>query len=97
MRNCTKEFVKLNLIRHYELQKKRKLRSINAWNRSEFSNRRGVNHIKTNHAMYKLSYCSGKTVIQSWTFPSKALCYWKKSELLNQGLCTVGKFKVEPV
>jgi hypothetical protein len=47
--------------------------------------------------MYKLSYCSGKTVIQSWTFPSKALCYWKKSELLNKGLCTVGKFKVEPV
>ena len=45
--------------------------------------------------MYKLSYYSGKLVIQSWTFPSKALCYWKKSELLNKGLCTVGKFKVE--
>jgi hypothetical protein len=47
--------------------------------------------------MYKLSYYSGKTVIQSWTFPSKSLCYWKKSDLLNRGLCTVGKFKVEPI
>jgi hypothetical protein len=83
-------------MKRYELQKKRKLRSINAWNRSKFRNRSNVNHLLFNYVMYKLSYYSGKAVIQSWTFPSKALCYWKKSELLNQGLCVVGKFKVEP-
>jgi len=95
MRNCTGEYVKSNLIRRYELQKKRKLRSINAWNRSKFSDRSSINHILSYHVMYKLSYYSGSSVIQSWTFPSKSLCYWKKSELLNQGLCVVGKFKVE--
>ena len=97
MRNCTGEYVKSNLIRSYELQKKGKLRSINAWNRGKFRNGSSINHILSNNVMYKLSYYSGKSVIQSWTFPSKALCYWKKSELLNKGLCTVGKFKVEPV
>ena len=35
--------------KNYELQKKRKLRSINAWNRSEFSNRRSVNISIWNH------------------------------------------------
>jgi len=88
--------VKSNLIRRYELQKKKKPCSFNAWNRGEFINRSSINHYKID-IMYKLSYYSGKTTIQSWTFPSKGLCYWKKSELLNAGLCTVGKFKVEQV
>ena len=46
---------------------------------------------------YKLTYTIGKKVIQSWTMPSKVLCYWMKSELLIKGGYEMGKFKVEPL
>ena len=95
MKTSTGEYVKLNLIKRYELQKKRKLRSINAWNRSEFSNRRSVNHILFNHVMYKLSYVIGLTTIQEWRFHSKNLAHWKKMDLIETGRFNNGTFKIE--
>ena len=97
MRNFTGEYVKSNLIRRYELQKKRELRSFNARNRSKFRNRSNVNHIKTNHVMYKLSYVIGLTTIQEWRFHSKNLAHWKKMDLIETGRFNNGTFKIEQI
>jgi len=97
MRNCTGEYVKSNLIRRYELQKKRKLRSINAWNRSKFSDRSSINHILSYHVMYKLTYIIGLTTVQSWNFHSKNLANWKKYDLIQTGRFNNGTFKIEQI
>jgi hypothetical protein len=94
MRNFTGEYVKSNLIRSYELQKKRKLRSINAWCRSEFSNRSSINNSKSNQ-MYKLTYVIGLTTIQEWRFHSKNLAHWKRMDLIETGRFNNGTFKIE--
>lgn len=46
---------------------------------------------------FKLTYNIGKTVVQEWTFHSKSLAYWMKSELLFTGRFNDGKFKVEKI
>ena len=46
--------------------------------------------------MYNLMYImNGSTVVESFTFPSKALCLWKKKQLLNQGTHKQGVFKIK--
>ena len=97
MRNFIDEYVKSNLIRRYELQKKRKLRSINARNRSKFRNRSNVNHFLSYYVMYKLSYVIGLTTIQEWRFHSKNLAHWKKMDLIETGRFNNGTFKIEQI
>jgi hypothetical protein len=79
----------------FELQKKRKPRSINAWNRGKFSNRSSINHILSNNLMYKLTYIIGLTTVQSWNFHSKNLANWKKYDLIQTGRFNDGSFKIE--
>jgi len=38
---------------------------------------------------------NGSIIIESFTFPSKALCLWKKKQLLNQGTHKQGVFKIK--
>ena len=46
--------------------------------------------------MFTLQYIvNGSTVMESFTFPNKALCYWKKNQLLNQGTHKLGVFKIK--
>jgi hypothetical protein len=45
--------------------------------------------------MYTLQYLNGSTVVESFFFPSKALCNWKKKQLLNQGSHRLGTFKIK--
>ena len=47
--------------------------------------------------MFRLSYIVGSTVVESYTFPNKALCYWKKNQLFNQGSHKLGTFKINKV
>jgi len=44
--------------------------------------------------MYRLQYYNSSTVVEEFFFPSKALCLWKKKQLLNQGSHTMGTFKI---
>lgn len=44
--------------------------------------------------MYKLQYSNSFTVVEEFFFPSKALCQWKKKQLLNQGTHTMGTFNI---
>jgi len=44
--------------------------------------------------MYKLQYSNSFTVVEEFFFPSKALCYWKKKQLINQGTHAMGAFKI---
>lgn len=46
---------------------------------------------------FKLTYNVGKTTVQEWTFHSRSLAYWMKSELLWTGNYKNGKFKVEQI
>lgn len=97
MKTFTEGYVKSNLIRSYELQKKRKLRSINARNRSKFRNRSNINHFLSYHVMYKLTYIIGLTTVQSWNFQSKNLANWKKYDLIQTGRFNNGTFKIEQI
>jgi len=95
MRNSTNEFVKLNLISSYELQKRRKLQSFHAWNSSQFNNRSIINLSKFNIMKYKLTYKIGLAVVQEWIFTSKSLAYWKKMDLIETGRFNMGSFEIE--
>lgn len=45
--------------------------------------------------MFVLQYIvNGSTVLESFTFPSKALCAWKKNQLINNGSHKLGTFKI---
>lgn len=45
--------------------------------------------------MFVLQYIvNGSTVLESFTFPSKALCNWKKNQLINNRTHTMGSFKI---
>jgi hypothetical protein len=46
---------------------------------------------------FKLTYHFGNKVVQEWSFHSKALAYWYKSELMWSGRYNDGKFKVSPI
>ena len=43
--------------------------------------------------MYRLEYHNSVKLIESFTFPSKALCLWKKKQLMSNGY-TQGCFKI---
>jgi hypothetical protein len=43
--------------------------------------------------MYRLEYRNSVELIESYTFPSKALCLWKKKQLMSNGY-TLGSFKI---
>jgi hypothetical protein len=46
--------------------------------------------------MFVLQYIvNGSTVVESFTFYNKALCLWKKKELINQGTHKLGVFKIK--
>lgn len=45
--------------------------------------------------MYQLQYVNGSKIIESFTFPSRALCLWKKKQLINQGTHKQGVFKIK--
>ena len=46
--------------------------------------------------MFVLQYIvNGSTVVESFTFPSKALCLWKRNQLLNQGSHKMGTFNIK--
>jgi hypothetical protein len=42
--------------------------------------------------MYKLNYIINGSVKESFTFPNKQLCNWKKKQLINSH--TIGKFTI---
>lgn len=45
--------------------------------------------------MWCLQYIvNGSLVIESFMFPNKALCYWKKNQLISQGTHKSGVFKI---
>lgn len=44
---------------------------------------------------YRLTYEIGNKVVEEWTFHSKSLAYWMKSELLWSGRYENGKFKIK--
>lgn len=45
--------------------------------------------------MWILEYIVNDSDIwESYTFPTRALCYWKKNTLENQGTHTYGKFRI---
>lgn len=44
--------------------------------------------------MYRLQYLNSSIVVEEFFFPSKALCQWKKKQLLNQGSHRLGTFKI---
>jgi len=35
--------------------------------------------------MWKLAYSNGSTIVESYFFPTKALAYWKKRQLVYGG------------
>lgn len=43
--------------------------------------------------MYKLEYYNSTTLLESYVFPSKALAFWKKKQLMSKGY-TQGVFKI---
>lgn len=43
--------------------------------------------------MYRLEYYNNVRLIESFTFPSKALALWKKKQLMSNGY-TQGAFKI---
>ena len=43
--------------------------------------------------MYRLEYYNSVRLIESFTFPSKALALWKKKQLMSNGY-TQGLFKI---
>ena len=43
--------------------------------------------------MYRLEYYNSTTLLESYVFPSKALCLWKKKQLMSNGY-TLGSFKI---
>jgi hypothetical protein len=46
--------------------------------------------------MYQLQYIvNDSKVIESFTFTSRALCLWKKKQLINQGTHKQGVFKIK--
>lgn len=44
--------------------------------------------------MYKLSYKVGAKEVESFTFPSLALCKWKQKQFQAQGSHKIGEFKI---
>lgn len=48
--------------------------------------------------MWILEYIvNDSEVREAYTFPSKALCTWKKNEFINNGTHTYGKFVIRKV
>ena len=45
--------------------------------------------------MYQLQYLNGSIVMESFTFSSKALCNWKKNQLINNGTHRLGSLKIK--
>ena len=44
--------------------------------------------------MYRLMYMNSSSVVEEFSFPSKALCIWKRNQLINQGSHKMGTFKI---
>lgn len=81
-------------LRNYELQKKRKLRSFNAWDSSKFGNISSFRNYKI-IVMYILTYRIGLTIVQEWNFHSPSLANYKMHELIQTGRYNDGSFKIE--
>ncbi len=43
--------------------------------------------------MHRLEYYNNTRLLESFVFPSKALCLWKKKQLMSNGY-TQGVFKI---
>lgn len=56
-----------------------------------------ISYVRINRTevMYQLQYLNGSTVVESFNFYNKALCLWKKKQLLNQGTHKSGVFKIK--
>lgn len=44
--------------------------------------------------MYVLEYYNGTKLIESYKYPTKALCEWKKKQLLYNGTHKLGTFSI---
>jgi len=47
--------------------------------------------------MFKLEYLINGKMSQSWHFPNKPLCNWKKAQLKKAGTHTKGKFNINEI
>lgn len=47
--------------------------------------------------MYALEYHIGDRVVEKYTFPTKALCNWKKKQLIYNGTHVTGTFMISRV
>ena len=48
--------------------------------------------------MWILEYIvNDSEVRESYTFPNKALCYWKKNQFVNSGTHSSGKFRIRKI
>lgn len=45
-------------------------------------------------SMYVLEYYNGTKLIESYKYPTKALCEWKKKQLLYNGTHKLGTFSI---
>lgn len=45
--------------------------------------------------MFVLQYSNSSIVIEEFFFPTKALCLWKKKQLINQGTHNMGVFNIK--
>jgi hypothetical protein len=45
--------------------------------------------------MYKLIYLHGTRIVESYEFPTKALAFWKRNQLIGQRTHLSGTFKIE--
>ena len=45
--------------------------------------------------MYKLEYYTGNKLVESYIFPTRALCMWKKKQLVDTHV--LGEFKISKV
>ena len=44
--------------------------------------------------MYILEYLNNNRVLESYPFPTKALCLWKKKQLVYNGTHTIERFRI---
>lgn len=47
--------------------------------------------------MYALEYYNGGKLIESYKYPTKALCEWKKKQLIYNGTHVAGTFMISRV
>lgn len=48
-------------------------------------------------SMYVLEYYNGNKLIESYKYPTKALCMWKKKQLLYNNTHTMGTFSISKI